>query len=115
MVPMNLPAAYDEMSCTALQAKLEQGEAICLVDVRQSWEYARYHLPGALLLPTNEFAERFAAELDPAKEIVCICEHGIRSEAAAQFLAAHGYRHVATLTGGMSCYQGAVEAGEQKD
>lgn len=88
---------------------LERGQNVRLVDVRQPWEYAHRHLPGALLLPTDEFAARCASELDPAEEIICVCEHGIRSAAAARYLAAQGFENVATMTGGMAEYDGPVE------
>ncbi len=100
-----------EISCAEVQANLERGEAVRLVDVRQPWEYERRHIPSALLLPTDEFAARCASELDPTEDIICVCEHGVRSEAAARHLAAQGYANVATMTGGMAEYQGPVEAG----
>ena len=113
MESMNLPSSYKAIPGAEVQAKLERGHPVRLVDVRQAWEYARYHLPGALLLPTDEFAARFEAELDPGDEIVCICEHGVRSEGAARFLAAQGYANVATMTGGMAAYEGPVETGSE--
>ena len=94
-----------------VHAQWERGEALCLVDVRQAYEYARYHIPGACLLPLGELRARFAAEIDPADAVVCICEHGIRSRHAADFLAHQGYENVATMTGGMAAYSGPVEAG----
>lgn len=100
-----------QVSSAEVQAKLERGDSLCLVDVRQPWEYERRRIPGALLLPMDEFAARFAAELDPAAEIICVCEHGVRSEAAARYLAAQGYGNVATMVGGMAEYEGSVEAG----
>lgn len=101
---------FYEISPQDVRARLEAGETLTLVDVRQPWEYARYHIPGALLLPTDLFATNHAALLNPDDEIICLCEHGVRSEAAAQFLAASGYTNAATMTGGMSVYDGAVEA-----
>lgn len=112
MESMSLPPSYQNVSVVEVQAKLERGHPVRLVDVRQAWEYARYRLPGALLLPTDEFAARFASELDPADEIICVCEHGVRSAAAARFLASQGYANVATMTGGMAEYDGPVETGE---
>ncbi len=109
MESMNRPPACHEITCAEVQAKLERGWPVRLVDVRQPWEYARRHIPGALLLPTDEFAARFASELNPEEEIICVCEHGIRSEAAARYLAAQGYPNVATMAGGMADYAGAVE------
>lgn len=114
MESMNLPPLYREISCAEVQAKLERGRPVRLVDVRQPWEYERRHLPGALLLPTDEFAARFASELDPAEEIICVCEHGIRSEAAARYLAAQGYPNVATMTGGMAEYAGPIGVGSEE-
>lgn len=109
MKSMSLPSSYREISCAEVQAKLERGQPVRLVDVRQPWEYARYHIPGALLLPTGEFAARCASELDSADEIICVCEHGIRSAAAARYLAAQGYGNAATMTGGMAEYDGPIE------
>ena len=102
---------YSEISAAEVQARWERGEAGTLVDVRAAWEYEGRHIPGALLLPLDTLPARFAGALDPASEIICVCEHGVRSEAAARFLAAQGYPHAATMTGGMSAYQGPVESG----
>jgi rhodanese-related sulfurtransferase len=101
--------SYQEISCAEVQSKIEGSEAVSLVDVRQLWEYERAHIPGVLLISTDEFAARCEAELDPTAEIICICEHGIRSKAAAAYLAGLGYPNVATMTGGMASYSGPVE------
>ena len=57
-----------------------------IVDVRTPMEYAGRHIPGALLMPIDEFAAR-VQELDPEEELVLVCEHGIRSASAASYLA----------------------------
>ena len=115
MRPMSAFSSYREISCADVQAKLERDHIFRLVDVRQPWEYTRRHLPGALLLPTDTFAARYALVLDPAEEIICVCEHGIRSEAAARYLAAQGYENVATMTGGMAEYTGPVRGGTEAE
>jgi rhodanese-related sulfurtransferase len=113
MESMSLPPTHKEISCAEVRARLEGGRPVRLADVRQPWEYERGHIPGALQLPLDEFAARFALELDPAEEIICVCEHGIRSAAAARYLAAQGYPNVATMTGGMAEYAGLVEVGDR--
>ena len=100
-----------EISPNEVFARVERGDAVCLVDVRQPWEYENSHIPGALLLPLGELPDRFAAEIDPAQTVICLCEHGVRSRSAANFLAAQGYANVATMTGGMARYPGPVETG----
>lgn len=115
MDSMSLPSAFKEISGAEVQAMLARGSSARLVDVRQPWEHARSHISGILLMPMDEFAARYTGELDPADEIVCVCEHGIRSTAAAHFLAAQGYQNVATMTGGMAEYHGPVKMGTEED
>lgn len=102
---------YSHISPDQVASRIVIGDAPRLVDVREPWEYARYRISSAVLMPMSEFAERAARELVPEEEIVLICEHGVRSEAAARYLAAQGYRHVATMVGGMASYRGTVERG----
>ena len=111
MAGMSEVAGVKEVTPAQVRAGLERGERVRLVDVRQPWEHARRRIPGVLLLPTDQFAAHYESELDPADEIVCLCEHGVRSEAVARFLAARGYPNVSTMTGGMAAYDGPVETG----
>ena len=101
--------APSKITPAEVQAIVERGDAVRLVDVRQLWEYDHAHIPGVLLLPLGELPQRFASELDPAEAVICICEHGVRSAQAAQFLAAQGFSNAATMTGGMAQYAGPVE------
>ena len=103
-----------DISPKAVQTRLASGDPLQLVDVRQPWEYARYHIPAIILIPLGELPARYAAELNPDAETICICEHGVRSETAARFLAANGFAQVATMTGGMSDYHGPLEIGPWK-
>ena len=100
-----------EVSPEEVHAQIQRGDAsVCLVDVRQPWEYESHHIPGVRLLPLGDLPRR-VAELDPTAAVICLCEHGVRSRHAAAFLAASGFSDVATMTGGMAEYLGPVEAG----
>lgn len=101
--------APSKITPSEVQAIVERGDPVRLVDVRQLWEYDHAHIPGVLLMPLGELPRRFASELDPAESVICLCEHGVRSAQAAQFLAAQGFTHAATMTGGMAQYAGPVE------
>ncbi len=94
-----------------VQAGWEAGNAARRVDVRERDEWVRSHIPGVLLLPMSEFAARCRSELDPHDTIICICEHGVRSARAAEYLVSLGYQDVATMVGGMDCYPGPTEGG----
>ena len=53
-------------------------EAPLLLDVREPWEFERCHIEGSVLVPMRELAARLP-ELDPQRETVVICHHGVRS------------------------------------
>ena len=99
---MVLKPAYRHLTAARLQTRLENGDRPTLVDVRTPSEYFAYHIENTLLIPIDEFASRCQGELTPDDEIVLICEHGVRSEMAAQYLASLGFGNAATMDGGMA-------------
>ena len=101
--------APTEIAPGEVRILVERGDAVRLLDVRETWEHANAHIPGVLLIPLGELPRRFAAALDLGEPIICICEHGVRSAHAARFLVGQGCRNVATMVGGMADYGGPVE------
>ncbi|MBU1040582.1 MAG: sulfurtransferase [Proteobacteria bacterium] len=81
-----------------------------LLDVRQDFEYAEGHLPGATLIPLPELADR-ASELDPALPAVVYCRSGMRSLAAANLLSGLGFQDVVSMQGGIMAWEGAQATG----
>lgn len=96
-----------ELQPAELARRVAAGERLTLVDVREPWEWKIGHLAGARHLPLGNFAAATTA-LDAAEEIVVYCHHGVRSLAAARFLAEQGFRRLWNLSGGIDRY--AVEA-----
>ncbi len=83
-----------------LNKLLEKGSNQPLViDVRESWEYAQGHVPGARLISLGEFARR-ASELDPTQPVAVICASGSRSQSAAALLGQKGFDTVYNILGG---------------
>lgn len=97
------------LSPDEVQEKLEDGCECKIVDVRTPGEYAAYHIPGSILMPIEEFADRYEGELSPDDEIICVCEHGVRSQKAAGFLESKGYTNVSDIVGGMAGWSGPTE------
>lgn len=85
-----------------LKARLDDPgrERPLLLDVREPWEYAICHLDGAQLMPMRSVAADFRT-LDPGRETVVICHHGVRSYHVARFLEHNGFANVINLTGGV--------------
>jgi len=84
-------------------------DAYTLLDVRQDWEYAEGHVPGARLLPLPEIADRFV-EVPKDRPVLAYCRSGKRSLAAAGLLAGQGYE-VLNILGGMTAWEGAAAEG----
>lgn len=85
-------------------------QARTLLDVRQDFEYAEGHLPGAMHIPLPELSERLG-ELDPAKPVLTYCRSGKRSLAAANMLAGAGFAEVRSMDGGILAWEGAQAVG----
>ena len=84
-----------------------------LLDVREAWEFeiAALRAPGldTLNLPMSELVER-VDELDPARPVVCLCHHGVRSAQVAAFLEQrHGFQAVTNFSGGIDAWSQTVD------
>jgi sulfur-carrier protein adenylyltransferase/sulfurtransferase len=96
-----------ELHPAELASRLAAGDALIVIDVRETWEWEIGHLEQARHIPLGEFIER-TGSLDNGAEIVVYCHHGIRSLAAANSLADRGFTKLWNLAGGIDRY--ALEA-----
>ncbi len=90
-----------------LKRRLDAGETLCVLDVREPHEYARAHI-GGTLIPLNDLPQRLG-ELDRAQEIVVHCKMGGRSQKAAEFLAQAGFARLHNLAGGIQAWSETVD------
>ena len=86
-----------------LKEKLERGDKIVLIDVREPWEYNICKIPSAQLIPLGTLGTEYK-KLDPNAEIVLHCHMGMRSMDATQFLLQQGFKNVKNLTGGINAW-----------
>lgn len=87
----------------ALKARLERGENILILDVREPNEVFIAPFPGATHIPMRDIPSRLA-ELDRDREIVVVCHHGVRSALVAMDLVHLGFEHVLNLSGGIDAW-----------
>ncbi len=78
---------------------IENDQAL-LVDVRETSEFDKEHIPGAMLLPLSAFDPDLFPSV-PGKKVVLHCAVGKRSETAGKMLLANGYSDIIHMTGGM--------------
>jgi rhodanese-related sulfurtransferase len=83
-----------------LKARLDAGEELVLLDVREDEELEICALDGATHIPMSELSVRHI-ELDPERPTVCICHHGIRSASVAAALETLDFTELYNLTGGV--------------
>lgn len=105
---MSNSQTFRSQSPEEVQAILDHGEEVFIIDVREPRQYHAGHLPEAILLPAGDFADRYTREVDPDDPVILVCEKGMTSEAAAKFLIQQGFTDVATMTGGMAAWTGPL-------
>jgi adenylyltransferase/sulfurtransferase len=101
-----------EITSTGLKARLDRGDRLVVLDVREPQEYQINRIDGSVLIPLGELAQRYG-ELDPGVEIVAQCKSGVRSAKAADFLRQKGYR-VKNLKGGILDWIDKVDSTQPK-
>ncbi|MDF2659728.1 MAG: rhodanese protein [Paenibacillus sp.] len=92
-----------------VKERLEQGERLSILDVREPDEWEAGHIDGARHIPLGLIVQRHK-ELNPGKETIVVCRSGNRSGLACELLESMGYS-VANMTGGMSQWGGQVKYG----
>jgi rhodanese-related sulfurtransferase len=91
-----------ETTVEEVKQRLDRGEKLCLVDVREESEWAKDHLPGAIYLGKGVIERDIEQRLpDTAREIILYCGGGFRSALAAENLQRMGYTHVVSMDGGI--------------
>jgi sulfur-carrier protein adenylyltransferase/sulfurtransferase len=96
-----------EITPRELKARLDRGDHLYILDVRESHEYQICNL-GGHLIPLGDLSKR-ASELDSSKEIVAHCRSGKRSAEAVEFLQRAGFRKVLNLKGGILAWSDEVD------
>ena len=91
--------AHADIGPDDLRTRLNEGEDVYLLDVREPAEVLDWAFPGAVNIPLGELGSR-TDELPTDREIVVLCHSGVRSASAAQALDGAGWQ-AANLTGGV--------------
>jgi rhodanese-related sulfurtransferase len=89
-----------------VKTRLNTGEKVNLVDVREPYENAEFNI-GGLLIPLGKIQTMQVDELEDLKEeeVICYCRSGNRSGQACMILDMLGFRNTKNLSGGMIAWQ----------
>ncbi|MEM6998878.1 MAG: rhodanese-like domain-containing protein [Pseudomonadota bacterium] len=91
-----------------LKQKLDAGEKLILLDVREAWEYETCHINGSINISMSN-VQQMLNELKQDDETVVICHHGMRSFQVASYLEGNGYDKIANLEGGVDAWAKSVD------
>jgi len=92
-----------------LKDRLDKGDKLFILDVREPWEYSMAKIEGSVLIPLGTLPQSLD-KLDRNTEIVAHCHHGMRSDDAVGFLLQQGFTNVKNLVGGIDAWSIQVDS-----
>ena len=94
------PATYEQISGAEAKALMDSESGYIIIDARTQEEYDQGHIPGAILIPEYEIADRAEKELPDKDQLILVyCRSGRRSKIAAEELVKLGYTNVKEFGG----------------
>jgi adenylyltransferase/sulfurtransferase len=106
--PAPAASAGSETTPEELKKRLDRGEAVFILDVRNPEEYQICRIPGSTLVPLPSLPQR-VGELDRGRELVVHCKSGMRSAKAIAFLREQGFTKLVNLKGGILAWADKVD------
>jgi adenylyltransferase/sulfurtransferase len=96
-----------QLGVKELKRRLDAGEDVFILDVREPYEYQIANI-GGRLIPQNDVPQRLK-EIDRDREIVVQCRSGARSQKIAEYLKQSGYPKVVNLAGGILAWSDEID------
>ena len=100
---------FEEISADEVQKRLEAGEKLTIVDIREPFEWQMSGvIPGAMLSPMRPFLLKEMEALEKGQEVILVCASGVRTVDAAVYMGMKGYQQPKSMAGGMKAWRGTV-------
>jgi rhodanese-related sulfurtransferase len=97
-----------ELTPAELKQRLDRGEKLLLVDVREPWEFDVCRIEGAKLIPMGQIPANLQS-LDVDDDVICYCHHGMRSLDVAVWLRNQGVASAKSLAGGIERWSQEID------
>ena len=114
VVALSVPlyaAGYRLIEQPELEAMMQDGRPLVIVDLREPELFKEGHIPGAINIPFQDAYRRAPRELKKDQRIVFVCHSGPMGDRIAGFLAGTGYKELYNLKWGMKGWKGRLERG----
>jgi rhodanese-related sulfurtransferase len=97
-----------EITPAEVKRRLDSGEKLLVVDVREPWEYAHCRIGNALHIPMGSIPAHLQ-KLDTEDDVVFYCHHGMRSLDVANWLRTQGIAGARSMSGGIERWSAEVD------
>lgn len=104
------PPVFQQQSAHQIKARLDAGEQLLLLDVREPYELQLSALEGALNIPLSQMTARWN-EIPREQSVVVFCHTGVRSASLIDALHEAGYTNLINLAGGIDAWSREVDPG----
>ena len=111
--PTTGPGGVPEITAEDLRARLDRGDNLVVLDVREPHEVQICRIAGSTVIPLGDLPKRMT-ELDPSRDLVVHCKVGGRSAKAVAFLREHGFPQALNLKGGILSWIDKVDPSQPK-
>jgi rhodanese-related sulfurtransferase len=100
----------NDLEITPAEAKqrLDRGENLVLIDVREPWEFEICRIQRAKLIPMGTVPANLQF-LDVDEDVICYCHHGVRSMDVAVWLRGQGVERARSLAGGIDRWSAEID------
>jgi rhodanese-related sulfurtransferase len=98
-----------EVAAEEVKSKIDAGESLTLLDVREPWEFETARIEGAKLMPMGDVPSRAHQELDPEDRVIVVCHHGVRSLNVTAWLRQQGFDKAQSMRGGIDAWSRRVD------
>ena len=99
---------FKEATAAEIKQRLDAGEQLRIIDVREAHEHAIAHVDGAELRPMSVIRSWWQ-ELPRDEDLVVMCHHGGRSANVCAMLAQAGFERLTNMTGGIDAWSTTVD------
>jgi rhodanese-related sulfurtransferase len=99
-----------EISATDVKRRMDAGEAIALIDVREPDEYQVCHIEGARLIPMRSVPQQLEHLESASGILVLFCHHGVRSLKVVEWLRDQGLSDCTSMAGGIDAWSRMVDS-----
>jgi rhodanese-related sulfurtransferase len=97
-----------EITPRQVKDRLDRGEKLFLVDVREPHEHAFCRIEGAVLIPMGTIPANLQ-KLDADEDVICFCHHGMRSLDVANWLRQQGVPSAKSMAGGIERWSTEID------